>query len=275
MTRSLVITADDFGRDPGTTNTVLDLLRDGLATATTLITVADDAERAAEGARALGVTPHLHATLTRDRGMAWHPLSGLPSLMDADGLLFDDAADFDGAADTEHVLVELGAQLRWMRGHGLAPAAVDSHAGTLYGLGGRSLLAEALTWCAANDLAFRLPRDAASYFGNVLPAPVAQAHARAVAYADRLGVRLPRAILTNHGDADQLGDYAALRDSLVERIAELPEGTSELFLHPSAAGAVPGPAGVTREWEARLLRDERWRAALEREDIRLVTGWRA
>ncbi|QDZ15907.1 ChbG/HpnK family deacetylase [Humibacter ginsenosidimutans] len=273
MTRTLVITADDFGRDPGTTDTILALLDDGAITATTLIAVADNAERAAEGAIARGTSPHLHGTLTRDRGAVWHPLSGRSSLMDADGLLFDDPAAFDATATTDDAFAELDAQLAWMRARGLDPAAVDSHAGTLYGLNGRSWLADALRWCAANELAFRLPRDARAYFGDALPAPLAHAHARAVAYADRLGVSLPHAILTNHADADELGDYEALRDSLIERLAELPEGASELFLHPSAPGAVPGPAGVAREWEARLLRDDRWHAAIEREGIHLVAAW--
>ncbi|MHA7984333.1 ChbG/HpnK family deacetylase [Rathayibacter sp. CAU 1779] len=273
MTRSLVITADDLGRDPGTTDTILELLADGHVTATTLIAVSDDAERAAQGARALGVTPHLHATLTRDAGMAWHPLSALPSLTDADGLLFADSAAFDATADTEQAFVELDAQLDWMHSRGLDPTAADSHAGTLYGLNGRSWLAGALRWCAANKLAFRLPRDPRSYFGDVLPGPIVNAHARAVTYADGLGVRIPQAILTNHAGADELGEYAALLDSTIERVAELPDGVSELFLHPSAPGAVPGPAGVVREWEARLLRDDRWRDALDREGIRLVSTW--
>ena len=69
MSRRLVITADDLGREPGTTEVIAALLAEGNVTATTLICVSPAAERAAELARALGVLPRLHVTLTSERGL--------------------------------------------------------------------------------------------------------------------------------------------------------------------------------------------------------------
>lgn len=275
MSRRLVLTADDLGREPGTDAVIAELLADGFVTATTLIPVSPHAGDAARRMRSLGVRPRLHATLTSEGGLPrWRPLSGdRSSLTDPDGTLPDNPFVLGGRGETPDVLAELDAQLRWMHEHGVAPAGADSHAGTLYGLHGRSWLAEALQWCARHGLAFRLPRDPEPYFGGPVPAPLAEAHARAVALADELGVALPATISTNRATAAELGGYPALRDGYLARLAALPEGTSEIFLHPSREDAVAGPDGIVRVWEAQLLRDPVWHRAIEREGVQLVTDW--
>jgi hypothetical protein len=274
VTRRLVITADDLGREPGTDAVIAQLLADGRITATTLIPVSPHAADAARRMRRLGVRPRLHATLTSEGGLPrWRPLGPCPSLTDPDGTLTDDPFTLAARGEAADVLAELEAQLCWMRGHGLPPAGADSHSGLLYGLHGRSWLADALHWCARHGLAFRLPRDPAPYSGGPLTAPLADAHARAVALADRLGVAIPATIATNRRTAADLGGYPALRDDYLARLAALPDGTSEIFLHPSREDSVTAPDGIVRVWEARLLRDPVWLAAIEREGIDPVTEW--
>ncbi|GAA2212057.1 hypothetical protein GCM10009850_075190 [Nonomuraea monospora] len=274
MNRRVVITADDLGREPGTTEVIAALLAEGHVSATTLICVSPEAEQAAARMRQAGVVPRLHVTLTSERGLPrWRPLDGPASLADADGTLSDDPFVLGARGETADVLREADAQLRWMRARGLPPVAADSHSGTLYGLHGRSWLAGTLAWCARHGLAFRLPRDPEPYFGGPLAAPLAAAHAQAVAHADALGVRIPQTIATNRSTARDLGGYERLRDDYLRRLAALPEGTSELFLHPSREDAVIGPDGVVRTWEARLLRDPVWHKALESEGVEVVEGW--
>lgn len=274
MSRRLVITADDLGREHGTTEVVLSLLAEGHVTATTLICVSPAAEEAAKGARALGVTPRLHVTLTSERDVPrWRPLSGPASVADHDGTLTDDPFVLGARGEAADVIAEAEAQLRWMLDRGLTPVAADSHAGTLYGMHGRSWLAETLHWCASHGFAFRLPRDPRPYIGGPLPPPLDAAHRDAVALADELGVAIPETIATNRSTAAELGSYERLRDDYLRRLAELPEGTSELFLHPSREDAVAGPDGVVRSWEARLLRDPVWHDAIDREGVELTSGW--
>ncbi|MEV0583192.1 ChbG/HpnK family deacetylase [Nonomuraea sp. NPDC050310] len=274
MTRRVVITADDLGREPGTTEIIADLLAEGQVSATTLITVSPEAEEAARRVGRLGVLPRLHLTLTSEGGLPrWRPLSAGASLADPDGTLTDDPFTLGARGEVADVLAEADAQLGWMRERGLPPVAADSHAGTLYGLHGRSWLGEALEWCARHGLAFRLPRDAEPWFGGPLPAPYAEAHEKAVAHADALGVALPQTIATNRRGAADLGGYEQLREDYVRRLGALPEGTSELFLHPSREDAVRGPDGVVRVWETRLLRDPVWHAALQAEGIEVVGTW--
>ncbi|GAA4588098.1 hypothetical protein GCM10023194_38800 [Planotetraspora phitsanulokensis] len=274
MTRRVVITADDLGREPGTTEVVVALLAEGHVTATTLISVSPVAVQAANLVRELGVVPRLHVTLTSERGLPrWRPLNGAASLVDPDGTLSDDPLALGARGEAGDVIGEADAQLQWMRDRGLTPEAADSHAGTLYGLHGRSWLAETLEWCARRGLAFRLPRDPEPYFGAPLPPRLAAAHERAVALADALGVPIPQTIATNRSRAHELGSYERLRDEYLHRLAALPEGTSELFLHPSREDAVTGPDGIVRAWEARLLRDPAWLDALGSEGVEVVGDW--
>ena len=269
--RRLVLTADDLGRDPRTDATVLDLLRHGHVTATTLLAVTPGAADAAAGAVALGTTPRLHATITSEHGLApWPPLSRGSAVMADGGALPLDAGLALATASVEDVVAEVAAQLAWMRAQGMAPAGVDSHAGTLYGLDGGPWLAPVLRWCASEGLAFRLPRDLQPYLGRPEPGVVAL-HERAVALADDLGVALPTAMITNRISAAGLGRYEVLREQLVIALDSLPGGTSELFLHP--ADGLPGATGQVRAWEAQLLRDPVWHDALASAAVELVADW--
>lgn len=280
MTRGVVITADDLGREPGTTEVIAALLAEGYASATTLITVSPTAEDAVQRLAQIGVLPHLHVTLTSERGQPrWPALNGISSITDPDGTLTDDPFALAGRGGAEDVIREADAQLNWMRQRGLSPVTADSHSGTLYGLHGGSwaqqILGVALRWCARHGLAFRLPRDPVPYFGGELPVHLARLHEHAVALADELGVDLPQTIATNRRPASELGSYERLREDYLRRLSALPEGTSELFLHPSSEDAVSGPDGIVRAWEARLLRDPKWHDALEAEGVGVVAEWSA
>ena len=69
MSRRLVITADDLGREPGTTEVIAELLAEGNVSATTLITVSPHAADAARGCGSWASVPRLHVTLTGERGL--------------------------------------------------------------------------------------------------------------------------------------------------------------------------------------------------------------
>ena len=280
MTRRVVITADDLGREPGTTEVIIALLTDGYASAATLITVAPAADDAARRAARIGVRPHLHVTLTSDRAQnPWRAMIAASTIAEPDGTLTGDAYALSSRGEPDDAIREADAQLEWMRGRGLTPVAADSHSGTLYGLHGGpwagQILGATLKWCARNGLAFRLPRDPGPYFGAALPAPLARLHEQAVALADELGVALPQTIATNRRPASEIGSYQALREDYLKRLSALPHGTSELFLHPSSEQAVTGPDGILRAWEARLLRDRMFHRALETEGIAVVPEWTA
>src|SRR5699024_6292279 len=140
MERRLVITADDLGVDADTNATIIDLLREGLVSATTLIPVAAAAQDAVRRVLEAGLpAPRLHLTLSSAREMpGWRPLApGVGSLTAPDGTFPVDAGLAERRATLADLATELRAQLRWMHDAGLRPAGLDSHSGTLYGLRGR------------------------------------------------------------------------------------------------------------------------------------------
>lgn len=270
MSRRLVVTADDLGRDAATTATVLDLIDGGGVSSTTLLAVAPEALAAGRAAAARGVAPRLHAAVTSERELApWLPASDDGAHLWPAGLPVDPAALSDLPDDV--LLAELDAQRGDMQAAGIEPAALDPHGEALYGLSGRSRLAVLLPWCAWNGLALRLPRDPAPFLGGPPPAPLAAALEQAVGLADDLGVPIPASVLTNRRTAVELGGYERLRETMMAGLDTLPAGTSELFLHP--ADGLPGGAGVVRAWEARLLRDEAWWSAVETAGIEIVPDW--
>lgn len=99
----------------------------------------------------------------------------------------------------------------------------------------------------------------------------ATAHRQAVEAADALRVPLPAAMITNRWTASELGSYEALRDRVLRLLDVLPDGTSELFLHP-APGAVQAPSQPVREWELRLLSDDRFQQSVDDAFVR-VASW--
>lgn len=272
MTRRLVITADDLGRDPAGTEIIRDLHATGAITRTTLIPVSTHAAQAVEALRGCGPVPQLHLTLSSEAGPGpWRPLTDGPTLRDEHGQLPADTLQAELTVDPGQARAELDAQLDWMHRAGLHPRSADSHAGVLYGLhGGEELLPMVLSWCAEHRLGFRFPREPWLSLGAGLKARERARHREAVERADRLGVRLPDTLLTSRRTTAGRGGYEALRAELLGGLRQLPEGTSELFLHPSG----PGP-GIPQErvWEARLLQDPHWRRGLRTEKIDLVEEW--
>lgn len=278
MDRRLVITADDLGVDSGTNAAIVALLQDGLVSASTLIPVAPAAADAVDRIKAAGVAaPRLHLTLSSARELApWRPVAaGVRSLTGANGAFPVDAAVAERRASIPDLARELGAQLGWMHRMGLRPSGLDSHSGTLYGLHGRSLASAAVDFCAAHDMTFRLPRG----LGGLLPLAVRglkQAHHAAVQRADAQEVRLPQTLASSWTPGRLVLGYHQLRAEVLHQLRRLPDGVSELIVHPaprSATGWLPRAGARKRAWELRLLSDPVFHRTLRRERIEIVPGW--
>ena len=81
MAKYLIINADDFGYNPQQTKAIDELMRGGLITSTSLMTVAPDAANAAELARLGGYPVGVHLTINSDDSKnRWQSTSGVPSL---------------------------------------------------------------------------------------------------------------------------------------------------------------------------------------------------
>ena len=81
MAKYLIINADDFGYNPQQTKAIDELMRGGLITSSSLMTVAPDAANAAELARLGGYPVGVHLTINSDDSKnRWQSNSGAPSL---------------------------------------------------------------------------------------------------------------------------------------------------------------------------------------------------
>lgn len=278
MDRKLVITADDLGVDTDTNATIVELMREGLVSATTLIPVAPAAPDAVRRMREAGLgDPRLHLTLSSARELPpWRPLSpDVPSLTGPDGTFPTDPAVVERTAMVPELARELLAQLNWMRGLGLRPTCLDTHSGTLYGLHGRPLAGAAVEFCAVHQLSFRLPRQLSMVLG-VAVRGLQTAHRAAVARADYLTVRLPEVLVSSWLPGRMVLSYAQMRAEILAQLRRLPLGTSELIVHPtsrSAARHLLYAEGRKRVWELQLLRDPVFHRTLHREGITIVPAW--
>ena len=279
MTRKLVVTADDLGIDTETNETILGLIDGGTVTATTLMAVAPAAADGAERIRAAGAaSPRLHVTLTSAREFRpWRPIAtDVPSLTDAGGDFHADPHRFEGTATAADVSREMTAQLGWMHRAGLRPGVLDSHSGSLYGARGPALMGTALAFSAEHGLGFRLPRRLPRLVDAVWRGRIRRRYDEAVAHAAALGVRLPETMIGCWLPGRLLASYAQLRASVLSQLRHLPEGVSELIVHPappSAARRLHRAEGRKRLWELRLLRDPAFLRTIHRESIQLVPAW--
>jgi hypothetical protein len=262
MTRSLVLTADDAGTDPDADREIAALLAGSPLTAFGVITVDQESPGVARAVELVAraapdIAPGVHVVLPTPE-----PDGG-----------FDDVVD--------RITTQADTLARATAAVGLpAPDRLDSHQGTLYGLLGRSYLPEAIAVCARRGMALRLPRGLELYGDDdpvLATASVRARHASAVAAADAAGVRLPRVIATHRGGDAEARDYATLRDHYLRLLERLPEGASEIFLHPAPDTArlreVSAGWWRKRTWELRLLGDPVFIREIERQGIDLVSCW--
>lgn len=274
-TRKLVITADDFGYCPEVDQAIIDLFRDTLITATTVIAVSPHLSLHSSDLLPFSSHVGLHAVLSSDRGnTTWKPSS--QEMRHVMPVFPDDPAQISPAT-REQIKPELETQLQALKDTGFSPNRLDSHSGTLYGLRGPSFMGEALQLCADHNLGFRLPRSLTMFVGDHVPEPLVSSHSQAITFADQLHVALPQEIVSNQQAIADIPSYESLRDSYLRMLDQFPEGTSELFLHPAYDSDIArekfGSAWQKRVWELQLLRDPLWQKALDRSDIELVAAW--
>lgn len=278
--RYLIINADDFGICDSADRAILRLLQEKRITSTSLMAPAPLAAEAVRLAAERSLPAGVHWTLNSDWDFApWQPVApaeAVPSLQDGKGLCHDTRLLAHQARSAE-VTAELEAQVKWMVENGCAPDHADSHCGTLYGINGRPFFINAFRVCRKYGLPFRLPKGPsflADQFRREAPRPVRSLQTFIVGLAAVMGVDLLDNLITNPYSIREISGYDQLSEYYLRRVASLPAGITEMFLHPS----YPDPAisAHTKEWSKRemelrfLLSDDLFRL-IEKEGIRLVS----
>ena len=243
-TRRLIVNADDFGLTAGVSRGILHAHREGLVSSTTVLvglTPQPELDAAASGS---GLGLGLHFNLTWGRPVS--PAETVPSLVDAEGCFGRDLAILGERARPEDVRRECEAQIEaFLRRFGRSPTHLDSH-----------------------HHVHRVPRVMDAVVDVVL---AARLPLRSQDAGFREGLRRHGIATTDHfvGDA-QIEPYWTT-ECLLDHLATLPLGVTELMCHPGVfdEDLAYSRYGRQREVELAALCDLEARATVERLDIRL------
>jgi hopanoid biosynthesis associated protein HpnK len=281
--KELILNADDFGLTRGVNEGIIRAHRQGILTSATLMATGrsfDDAVAKAKGEPSLGVGCHLVLV----GGTAVSAPDEIPSLVDASGKFPRTLPEFvakvsSGSVRSRDIQRELRAQIEKIRQAGIEPSHVDTHKHTH----AHPVVMNVLG-CVARDLGItrvRKPAEdlAASWqtqsTGERSWSRLASAAAvRAItpwfeSLARKYGLRTPDHFL----GLAMTGRLSAL--ALRQLIESVPEGTSEIMLHPGICDADLAATGSRlqqqRQLEMEALLAPEVREALERNSIRLIT----
>jgi chitin disaccharide deacetylase len=242
--KRLIVTADDFGAAREVNDAVEAAHRDGILTAASLMVAAPAARDAVARARRLpSLRVGLHLVLVE--GAPVLPASQLSHLVDERGRLRSDMASLGGAIAfsaraRRQLAAEIRAQFEAFRDTGLPLDHCNAHKHFhLHPLVGR-LLAEIGGRFGLQ--AVRVPLEPARLLLRIEPrSPTLAARLTApAALALRRGVRAAGLLAPDRVFGLQWSGQMT-RERLSGLVRSLPEGLSEIYLHP-ATGAFPGAA---------------------------------
>ena len=263
MSKYLIINCDDFGQCAAANRAIIHLLEEGKVSSATVMPPAPAFEEAAAWCRKQREPKvGLHLTLTSEFAeWRWRGLTGAASLHDGSGFLHMTVEDVEKKAATRDVRAEIRAQFEAVRKAGVNITHVDNHMGSLYGLAtGRSHLPYVFWQCSKRGLPFRVPRYVHAKDRFLASIPDAQARLRKVsALADALGVAIPDYLLSHPYGVQEGETYASFKQSIIEKLYDLPEGVSETYIHPADDDADMRrkiPHWEKRVWEYRLMLDD-------------------
>jgi hopanoid biosynthesis associated protein HpnK len=254
LSKGLIVTADDFGAAPEVNAAVETAHRDGILSATSLMVAAPAAEEAVALANRLpGLRVGLHIVLVEGRPVL--SPSQIPDLVDASGQFRTDMA-MTGARIfflprvRRQLAAEITAQFEAFRATGLTLDHVNAHkhfhlhptiANTILHIGRRFGMT-----------ALRVPLEPRATIeavaANASPSPPHEGRggikgeSLAHLFAARLARRMRGQGLLVPDQVFGLNWSGAMtRDRLLGLLGHLPDGLSEIYLHP-ATGFYPGAA---------------------------------
>jgi hopanoid biosynthesis associated protein HpnK len=265
----LIVTADDFGLHPAVNDAVELAARQGVLTAASLMVGAPAAADAVRRARGLpGLAVGLHLVLAD--GWSVLPRASIPALVDREGrfgnsMVRDGVRFFALPSVRRQLEAEIRAQFQAFADTGLPLDHVNAHKHfhlhptlleMLLRIGGEFGIS-----------AVRLPREpawAARRAGGALAgSTVAGLLSPWLAIMRR---RLRAAGIAHNDHVFGMADSGAMDEGrLLEILGRLPEGVTEIYLHPavvSGAAIAPSMSGYRHAQELAALLSERVRAAV-------------
>ena len=270
--KNLVVTADDFGAALEVNDAVLEAHANGILTAASLMVAAPFAADAVARAKATpSLRVGLHLVLVDGRPLL--PPAQVPDLVDAAGKFRNEmarsgAAMFFRPSVKRQLEAEIAAQFSAFRATGLALDHVNAHKHfhlhpTIAGL--------IVKYAALHGVkGARVPLEPAAVLARIEPYRGSAVAAITRPFARALRRRFARAGIASPDAVFGLAWSGAMTAPRLKGIlGNLPDGLSEIYLHP-ATGPYPGAAPGYRYGEERAaLLDSGVIAAARAGDIRL------
>lgn len=263
--KRLILTADDFGIAPEVNEAVERAHRNGVLRAASLMVGAPACADAVERARALpALAVGLHVVLVNGRPVL--PPERIPDLVGRNGEFLTDLVRagfrfFFRPGVRAQLAAEIRAQFERFATTGLSLDHADAQSHMHVHPTVFALVVE-----IGSDFglrAIRIPREPAGGTRSIAP------------WLALMRVRARRAGLYTNDYAYGVNEAGALTEERVlQMIAALPEGVTEIFFHPATRAFAGADEGTERfAWEAELaaLTSPAVRAAIERNGIATVT----
>ena len=282
--RAIILNADDYGMCHAANVAISELLSAGhLDSATVMMPCSWAPEALAYAAAHPEADIGVHLVLTSEwTNYRWRPLTGVAaSLVDEDGFFPATVAEVERSAAEAEVAAELAAQVEAALSAGVDVTHLDNHMGSVYGLAtGRDFLGPVFALAAAHGLPFRLPRvmdhtDLGTVPQDTLDRAAAAADASGIVILDRLWTH-PFALAREGTPGEET--YEQVRDGFLELLRSVPEGVTEIYLHPMVDDeelrAAVDFSAAKRGYERRILADPLVQQAIDQEGLVRI-GWRA
>ena len=272
VSKNLIVTADDFGAAEAVNGAVEQAHEQGILSAASLMVAGAASADAIRRARAMpSLRVGLHLVLVEGRPVL--PAGAVPDLVDGKGNFRADmartgAAMFFFPGVRRQLEAEMTAQFSAFVATGLALDHVNAHkhfhlhptvAGLIVKLGERFGVRGA-----------RVPLEPQGVLAAIEPHRASATVALTAPFARALRGRFKRAGIAAPDQVFGLAWSGAMRpERLAGLLAHLPEGLSEIYMHP-ATGAYPGSApGYEYAKELAALTDPRMARLIRQRDIRL------
>lgn len=258
MSKYLIINADDFGYNEQQTNAIRYLLKNGLITSTSFLSVTPYSQTAAEAAINDNISVGIHLTINSDKGNeSWKSLSNATSICDANGLTAN-GKQLTFHAKRKEVANEIEAQYKYLTDRGITVDHADNHCGTFYGINGRRFYIDVYEFCKKYSLPYRFPKKPdfiARQLGiKRVPKLICNFQNAIVSQGLKRGVRLLDDLVSNPWSADKIRDCESLQKYYLDAIDNCSEGITEFFLHPAEEKEDPSGNWKKRVFEYEILK---------------------
>lgn len=243
--KRLIINADDFGLTDGCNRGIVDAMKNGIVTSTTVMINMPKAMEAIDLAKKIGVREMgLHLTLTCGKPLL--SKEEVPSLVDENGQFYRRIAKLLPVVNLEEAEKELRTQIKEFLKTGLKLTHLDSHH-------------HVHMYDGITEIVSKLAKEYC--------VPVRHPNEETKEYLSKLGIKT-----TDFFSMDFYGEGVTL-ENLKKIIKQFPEGTIEIMVHPAYVDEELkniSSYNTNRAKELEILTSREIKEWIEKESIKLI-----